>query len=69
MEAEHVAVVLAFFVQGRVVGVEAEDRSVVGDTYEQGPALAAVEERGDGLEARRLERLEELAGVRARTEG
>lgn len=68
VEAEQVAVVFAILAERGVVGVEAEDRTVVRDPDQQGPALPAVQERGDGLEGCRLERLEELAGVRTRAE-
>ena len=52
-----------------VVGIEAVDGAVVGDADEQGAALAGVQERGDGLEAGGLERLEELAGVGVGAQG
>ena len=51
VEAEQVAVVLAGLAQRGVIRVEAEDRAVVGHPDQQGPALPAVQERGDGLEA------------------
>jgi len=63
VQEEAVAVVPAVLVQGGVVRREAVHRAVIGHPDEQGAALPAVRERGDGLDGRGLERLEHLAGA------
>jgi hypothetical protein len=65
VEAEQVAVVLTGLAQCGVVRFEAKDRAVVCHPNQQGPALPAVQERCDGLEAGCLERSEELPRLRS----
>lgn len=55
---EPVRWVLADLGAAGVVGVEAVNGAVVGDADQEGAAIMEVEERGDGLDRRRLQRLD-----------
>src|SRR6266496_5205306 len=63
VELEQVPVVLARLPQGGVVAVQTDDGAVVGHADEQRAAVGAVQERGDGLDRRGLQRLVLLAAL------